>query len=278
MRVLNTSPVYMFGVLLAIFATFTVINASAFTSTGNLQNIAENAAPYLVMAVAMTFLMIAGGLDLSIGSVLVFANVIEAKVMGADRRERNLPRARRPGGRHRRRHGLGTIQRLLHHQAAGASTDHDPRHPRGGARRGRPDHRRQRHPHRATVADQLGAPTRSWASSYIVWVAIVVAVVFGLILHTDPVRPPHLHRRLEHRGGSSGRHQRRPTPAQALRSVRRIGGTGGLPRAGPVRVDDDLRPQHRRDHGDHGGGAWRDEPLRRLRMDGRHCDRDSDPD
>ena len=83
MRLLNTSPVYMFGVLLAIFVTFTVINASAFTSTGNLQNIAENAAPYLVMAVAMTYLMIAAGLDLSIGSVLVFANVIEAKVMGA---------------------------------------------------------------------------------------------------------------------------------------------------------------------------------------------------
>lgn len=82
-RTLNISPTYMFGVLLAIFVGFTIINASAFTSTGNLQNIAENASPYLVMAVAMTYLMIAAGLDLSIGSVLVFANVIEAKVMGA---------------------------------------------------------------------------------------------------------------------------------------------------------------------------------------------------
>lgn len=83
MRVLNTSPVYMAGVLLAIFITFTVVNASAFTSSGNLQNITLSAAPYLVMAVATTYLMIAAGLDLSIGSVLVFANVIEAKVMGA---------------------------------------------------------------------------------------------------------------------------------------------------------------------------------------------------
>ena len=82
-RNLNTSPTYMFGVLAVIFVTFTVINASAFTSTGNLQNIAESAAPYLVMAVATTYLMVAAGLDLSIGSVLVFANVIEAKVMGA---------------------------------------------------------------------------------------------------------------------------------------------------------------------------------------------------
>lgn len=82
-RTLNTSPVYMFGVLLAIFVTFTVVNASAFTSSGNLQNITLSAAPYLVMAVGTTYLMVAAGLDLSIGSVLVFANVIEAKVMGA---------------------------------------------------------------------------------------------------------------------------------------------------------------------------------------------------
>ncbi len=82
-RTLNTSPVYMFGVLLCIFVAFTVVNATAFTSVANVQNITLSAAPYLVMAVATTYLMIASGLDLSIGSVLVFANVIEAKVMGA---------------------------------------------------------------------------------------------------------------------------------------------------------------------------------------------------
>jgi ribose transport system permease protein len=82
-RTLNISPTYMFGVLAIIFVTFTIVNASAFTSVGNLQNITETAAPFLVMAVAVTYLMIAGGLDLSIGSVLVFSNVIEAKVMGA---------------------------------------------------------------------------------------------------------------------------------------------------------------------------------------------------
>ncbi|HWD69024.1 MAG TPA: ABC transporter permease [Solirubrobacteraceae bacterium] len=82
-RTLNVSPTYMFGVLLSVFIAFTIINPSAFTSTGNLQNITETAAPYLVMAVAVTYLMIAGGLDLSVGSVLVFANVIAAKVMGA---------------------------------------------------------------------------------------------------------------------------------------------------------------------------------------------------
>ena len=82
LRAVNTSPAYMLGVLVVIFVAFTIVNASAFTSTGNLQNIALSAAPLLVMATATTYLMVAAGLDLSIGSVLVFANVVAAKVMG----------------------------------------------------------------------------------------------------------------------------------------------------------------------------------------------------
>ena len=103
----------MFGVLVVIFVTFTIVNPSAFTSVGNLQNITETAAPYLVMAVATTFLMIAGGLDLSIGSVLVFANVIEAKVMGAVGGDGTLPVLLWSRGRYRRRRRLGPVQRLL---------------------------------------------------------------------------------------------------------------------------------------------------------------------
>ena len=42
----------------------------------------------MVMAVGMTFVMIAGGFDLSIGSVLVFGQVVAAKVMDAAGRTR----------------------------------------------------------------------------------------------------------------------------------------------------------------------------------------------
>lgn len=182
MRLLNTSPVYMAGVLAVIFVTFTVINASAFTSTGNLQNITLSAAPYLVMAVSTTYLMIAAGLDLSIGSVLVFANVIEAKVMGA------------VGG-----NGIGPVLiGLLAGLGVGAGW---------GLFNGLCV-TRLRVPPLITTLGTLGAvlgaadlltagnDIRSVPMSlvnfgsdsflgiyYIVWVALAVAVVFGLILH-----------------------------------------------------------------------------------------------
>jgi ribose transport system permease protein len=81
MRVLTSSPSYMLGVLVVIIVIFSIINPSAFTSADNARNIVLDAATLMVMAVAMTYVMVAAGFDLSIGSVLVFANVCAAKVM-----------------------------------------------------------------------------------------------------------------------------------------------------------------------------------------------------
>ena len=81
-RALTSSPAYMFGVLLVLVIVFSILSPSAFPTASNARNVVLNASPLLVMAVAMTYVMIAGGFDLSIGSVLVFANVIAAKVMG----------------------------------------------------------------------------------------------------------------------------------------------------------------------------------------------------
>ena len=80
-RNLVSSPTYMFAVLAGIFIVFTVISPSAFPSSDNIHNILLDAAVFMTMAVAMTFVMIAAGIDLSIGSVLVFGNVIAAKAM-----------------------------------------------------------------------------------------------------------------------------------------------------------------------------------------------------
>jgi len=80
-RVLNSSPTWMLGVFVLIFIVFTIINPSAFPTSANIHNIVLDAATLMVMAVAMTYVMVAGGFDLSIGSVLVFANVCAAKVM-----------------------------------------------------------------------------------------------------------------------------------------------------------------------------------------------------
>jgi ribose transport system permease protein len=55
----------------------------AFATVNNARNIATNAAILLVVAVGMTFVIITAGIDLSVGSVLVFSGVISVKAMNA---------------------------------------------------------------------------------------------------------------------------------------------------------------------------------------------------
>ncbi|WP_338178992.1 ABC transporter permease [Candidatus Dormiibacter inghamiae] len=73
----------MSAVLLFLVIVFSAIRPDAFPSLANAQNVVMDAAALLVMAVGMTYIMIAAGIDLSVGSVLVFAGVCSAKVMGA---------------------------------------------------------------------------------------------------------------------------------------------------------------------------------------------------
>jgi ribose/xylose/arabinose/galactoside ABC-type transport system permease subunit len=65
--------------LLACCALFTAING-VFISTGNLLNLLRQAAPTLIVSVAMTFVITTGGIDLSVGSII--ALVIAAVVLG----------------------------------------------------------------------------------------------------------------------------------------------------------------------------------------------------
>jgi ribose transport system permease protein len=80
-RRLNTSSAYMTGVLLVLIVIFAILKPDAFPTTDNGRNILMDASIFLVMAVGMTFVMVAAGFDLSIGSVLVFSGVCSVKVM-----------------------------------------------------------------------------------------------------------------------------------------------------------------------------------------------------
>jgi ribose transport system permease protein len=82
-RALGQSPVWMGGVLLVLVVVFSILQPSAFPTADNFRNILMDAAVLMVMAVGMTFVMVAGGFDLSIGSVLVFSGVIGVKAMEA---------------------------------------------------------------------------------------------------------------------------------------------------------------------------------------------------
>lgn len=80
-RLLSSSPLLMFGVLILMFLVFSLAHPATFPSVGNIRNILLDTSILMVMAVGFTFVMIAAGFDLSQGSVLVFAQIIGAKVM-----------------------------------------------------------------------------------------------------------------------------------------------------------------------------------------------------
>jgi ribose/xylose/arabinose/galactoside ABC-type transport system permease subunit len=64
-------------VLIAMIVVFSFFN-SRFLTLANFQNVARNTAPLIISASAMTMVMIARGLDLSVGSVLAASSVVAA--------------------------------------------------------------------------------------------------------------------------------------------------------------------------------------------------------
>lgn len=80
-RFLSSSPAYMALVLILLSALFSILRPDAFPTAATTRNISLDISMLLVMAVGMTFVMVSGGFDLSIGSVLVFSGVVMAKVM-----------------------------------------------------------------------------------------------------------------------------------------------------------------------------------------------------
>jgi ribose transport system permease protein len=80
-RAATSSPAYMGVILVLLVVFFSAMRPGTFSSAFNLRNIFLDAATLAILAVGMTFVMIAGGFDLSIGSVLVFSGVAAAQVM-----------------------------------------------------------------------------------------------------------------------------------------------------------------------------------------------------
>lgn len=82
-RGLNASTAYMSAVLIVLLVIFSVLSPHGFASEGNLKNLVVDTSIFLVMAVGMTYVMVAAGFDLSIGSVLVFSGILSVKTMTA---------------------------------------------------------------------------------------------------------------------------------------------------------------------------------------------------
>ncbi|MCV2490842.1 ABC transporter permease [Geodermatophilus sp. YIM 151500] len=76
----NKATVVMAAVTLAVFLVFAVAS-STFLTFGNLSNLATQVAPVLIVAVAMTFVITAGQIDLSVGSTIAFVSAVCAQLL-----------------------------------------------------------------------------------------------------------------------------------------------------------------------------------------------------
>ncbi|MGH2985164.1 MAG: ABC transporter permease [Solirubrobacterales bacterium] len=82
-RVLTGTSTWIFLILIGLILAFSVLRFDQFASVPNFRNIAVDASVLLVLGVGATYVIITAGIDLSVGSVLVFAGVVSAKVMEA---------------------------------------------------------------------------------------------------------------------------------------------------------------------------------------------------
>ena len=82
-RALASNTLWIFLVLLGLIAFFSILKPNNFPTEFNIRAIATNASVLLVIAVGETFVIITGGIDLSVGYVLLFSGVCAAQVMNA---------------------------------------------------------------------------------------------------------------------------------------------------------------------------------------------------
>src|SRR5438477_4012084 len=77
---LSRYVVYL-GFLIILLAFSIVLRDDGFLTTRNLLNIVQQTAPVTVMAVGMVFVLTAGEIDLSIGSIVAISALLSAMVL-----------------------------------------------------------------------------------------------------------------------------------------------------------------------------------------------------
>jgi ribose transport system permease protein len=75
-RVIVASETWTLLALIILIVIFTVLAPGTFLTEPNLSSVAKDAAPFLVMSVGETFVIVTAGIDLSVGAVLVLSGVV----------------------------------------------------------------------------------------------------------------------------------------------------------------------------------------------------------
>jgi ribose transport system permease protein len=82
-RLGRVQALQIIGVLAVIVIIFSALKLHSFLTVFNIRGIVQDTSILAVLGVGMTFVIITGGIDLSIGSVLVFSGVVADKSMAA---------------------------------------------------------------------------------------------------------------------------------------------------------------------------------------------------
>ena len=82
-RVGRLQALQIIGVLAVIIIIFSALKLHSFLTVFNIRGIVQDTSILAVLGVGMTFVIITGGIDLSVGSVLVFSGVVADKAMAA---------------------------------------------------------------------------------------------------------------------------------------------------------------------------------------------------
>lgn len=76
-----SSTIWVLIILAVLIVVFSILQLHQFLTLFNFRTLAADSAVLMVMAVGQTYVLITAGIDLSVGSVLVFASIIAGKLM-----------------------------------------------------------------------------------------------------------------------------------------------------------------------------------------------------
>ncbi|QCL95545.1 ABC transporter permease [Agrobacterium tumefaciens] len=79
----ENAQVLSIAAFFALCMVFFSATTDTFLTAGNLLNVVRQAAPILIVSVAMTFVIITGGIDLSVGSMVALINAVGAILLAA---------------------------------------------------------------------------------------------------------------------------------------------------------------------------------------------------
>jgi ribose transport system permease protein len=82
-RARGQNTLWTFLVLLVLVAVFSVLSPDAFATSFEFRSIAIESSILVVLAVGQTFVIVTSGIDLSVGSVLIFSGVVAVRTMNA---------------------------------------------------------------------------------------------------------------------------------------------------------------------------------------------------